>query len=108
MDAECFPDARFLLVVRDPVANVEGFRRKWPTFGRAPLSDSIGFYRRTHERFLELASSRRHGSQQVRREALGRALLELQGHQLPREREPILALRRPRGGLEQAAGLIRG
>lgn len=53
--AECFPDASFVLVVRDPVANLEGFRRKWPTFARAPLIESIGFYRRTHERFLELA-----------------------------------------------------
>ncbi|CAA9225672.1 MAG: hypothetical protein AVDCRST_MAG76-954 [uncultured Acidimicrobiales bacterium] len=55
--AQCFPDARFVLVVRDPVANIEGFRRKWPTFARAPLSENIGFYRRTHERFLELADS---------------------------------------------------
>jgi hypothetical protein len=51
----CFPEARFLLVVRDPVANIEGFRRKWPIFARASVRDNIGFYGRTHERFLELA-----------------------------------------------------
>lgn len=55
--AKCFPDARFVLVVRDPVANIEGFRRKWPLFSRATVSENIGFYQRCHERFLELADS---------------------------------------------------
>jgi hypothetical protein len=50
--AECFPEGHFLCVFRDPVANVEGFRRKWRTFGRDPLEESIRFYAAIHERFL--------------------------------------------------------
>ena len=53
----CFPDARFVLIVRDPVANVEGLRRKWPLFAREPLEVSIDFYRRIHERFLEQSAA---------------------------------------------------
>lgn len=49
----CYPDAHFVLVFRDPVASVEGFRRKWRTFARAPLTDAIHFYRFVYERFLE-------------------------------------------------------
>jgi hypothetical protein len=49
----CFPEAHFLLIFRDPIANVEGLRRKWPTFGRAPLDATIDFYRTCHERFLD-------------------------------------------------------
>jgi len=49
----CFPDARFVLIFRDPVANVEGLRRKWPTFGDDSLDESIRFYARTHEAFLD-------------------------------------------------------
>ncbi|UCE87505.1 MAG: sulfotransferase, partial [Deltaproteobacteria bacterium] len=48
----CFPDGRFLLVFRDPVTNVEGLRRKWPTFAHDPLAESIRFYAEIHERFL--------------------------------------------------------
>ncbi len=55
--AECFPDAPFLLVFRDPVVNVEGFRRKWPTFGDDSLAASIRFYLDIHERFLEIAET---------------------------------------------------
>jgi len=50
--ARAFPDAHFVLVFRDPVANVEGFRRKWPTFGRDSLAASIDFYAAIHEAFL--------------------------------------------------------
>jgi hypothetical protein len=53
--ARAFPDARFVLVFRDPVANVEGFRRKWPTFGRDALDASIAFYAALHEAFLAAA-----------------------------------------------------
>lgn len=57
--AACFADARFLLVLRDPVANIEGFRRKWPTFGREPLTESIRFYDSVHQRFLDFAEAHR-------------------------------------------------
>jgi hypothetical protein len=50
--ARCFPEGRFLLLFRDPVACVEGLRRKWDTFRNDALSESIRFYSETHERFL--------------------------------------------------------
>jgi hypothetical protein len=53
----CFPDARFLLIFRDPVVNVEGFRRKWPAFGNDALSETIRFYAEIHERFLSAAEA---------------------------------------------------
>lgn len=56
---ECFPEGRFALIFRDPVANVEGFRRKWSTFGRDSLGASIEFYREIHERFLDAAPALR-------------------------------------------------
>lgn len=49
---ECFPEASMLAVFRDPAANIEGFRRKWPTFGGDALEASIRFYRRIHEALL--------------------------------------------------------
>lgn len=51
----CFPDAWWIAVFRDPVANVEGFRRKWRLFSDEPLAEAIRFYRAIHERFLEEA-----------------------------------------------------
>lgn len=51
--ARCFPQAHFVAVFRDPVAIVEGFRRKWPVFGAEPLDRSIDFYNRVYERFLD-------------------------------------------------------
>jgi hypothetical protein len=53
--ARCFPDARFVLVFRDPVVNVEGFRRKWRPFADDVLSETIRFYAETHESFLSAA-----------------------------------------------------
>jgi hypothetical protein len=53
----CFPDACFLLIFRDPVVNVEGFRRKWPAFGNDALSEAIRFYADIHERFLSAAEA---------------------------------------------------
>jgi hypothetical protein len=48
-----FPDARFVLIHRDPAANVEGLRRKWPEiFGAAPLEEVCDFWRDLHGRFL--------------------------------------------------------
>lgn len=49
----CFPDARFVLVFRDPVVTIEGFRRKWPLFGNDTLDASIRFYADLHEQFLK-------------------------------------------------------
>jgi len=49
---ECFPDAHFVLVFRDPVATIEGFQRKWARFRNAPIEDAIRFYAKLHERFL--------------------------------------------------------
>jgi hypothetical protein len=53
---ECFPAARFVLVFRDPVATIEGFRRKWPLFGRASLDEAIDFAAALHERFMRDAT----------------------------------------------------
>jgi hypothetical protein len=55
--ARCFPDAFFVVMFRDPVATVEGFRRKWPTFAQAPLEESLRFWVAIHESFLEQASA---------------------------------------------------
>jgi hypothetical protein len=54
--ARCFPEGRFLLVFRDPLVNVEGFRRKWTTFGRDSLAENLRFYREIHQRFLDASS----------------------------------------------------
>lgn len=51
--AECFPEGRFVLLFRDPVVTVEGFRRKWEPFRSEPLEESVRFYRAIHERFLD-------------------------------------------------------
>ena len=51
--ARCFPDASFVFVFRDPVANIEGFRRKWPTFAADSLDECMRFYLAIHQRFLE-------------------------------------------------------
>ncbi len=53
----CCPDARFVMIFRDPVANIEGYRRKWRAFGDQPLSESIRFYRNLYESFLGGAES---------------------------------------------------
>ena len=51
----CFPEAHFVAIFRDPVANIEGLRRKWPLFGRDSLAEVIRFYREIHEHFLAVA-----------------------------------------------------
>lgn len=51
--ARAFPEATFLLIFRDPVATIEGFRRKWPAFRLDTLDESIRFYEHIHERFLD-------------------------------------------------------
>lgn len=54
---QAFPDSRFIVIFRDPIANVEGLRRKWRLFREADLSDSIHLYRELHSRFLRDADS---------------------------------------------------
>jgi hypothetical protein len=51
--ARCFPQALFIVILRDPVVTIEGLRRKWPLFAAEELEASIRFYRKTHERFVE-------------------------------------------------------
>lgn len=55
--ARCFPDAHFVLIFRDPVVAIEGFRRKWPPFSRDSLAASIDFYEEVHARFLDDAAA---------------------------------------------------
>jgi hypothetical protein len=55
--ARCFPDAFFVAVFRDPVATVEGFRRKWPPFARDPIEESLRFYAAIYESFLEQSAA---------------------------------------------------
>lgn len=51
-----FPGSPFVLIFRDPVANVEGFRRKWLTFRNDTLEESVRFWAAVHERFLEVSA----------------------------------------------------
>jgi hypothetical protein len=55
--ARAFPEGRFVVVFRDPAANVEGFRRKWRAFGADSLDESIRFWATIHESFLEQAEA---------------------------------------------------
>jgi hypothetical protein len=49
---EAFPESRVLLVFRDPVANIEGLRRKWPRlFGGAPIGEVCEFWEQVHLQF---------------------------------------------------------
>jgi len=50
--AECFPTAPFIVIFRDPAANIEGFRRKWPLCRHASLEANIDFYEWLHARIL--------------------------------------------------------
>ncbi|MDP2582462.1 MAG: sulfotransferase [Candidatus Palauibacterales bacterium] len=49
---DAFPRADFVLVYRDPVVNLEGFRRKWDLFRNADLGSLIDFYAEIHDAFL--------------------------------------------------------
>ena len=54
--ARCFPEARFVLIFRDPAANIEGFRRKWPSFGAAPIAQCVDFWSQIHRAFLSASA----------------------------------------------------
>lgn len=77
--ARCFSDARFALVFRDPVANLEGLRRKWSPFSEEGLEESIRFYRACHERFL------------AESEPLGERAVVVEYESLVRDPDAILA-----------------
>jgi Sulfotransferase family len=49
----CFPDAQHVLIFRDPVANLEGWRRKWRAFGDDSLDECMRLYVDMHDRFLK-------------------------------------------------------
>jgi hypothetical protein len=55
--ARCFPEGRFVGIFRDPVANVEGFRRKWRVFRDDSLMACVRFYVDIHEAFLREAEA---------------------------------------------------
>jgi len=54
----CCPGAGFIHLFRDPVANIEGLRRKWPTFAADSFEESLRFYRTLHEEFLDWSEDR--------------------------------------------------
>jgi hypothetical protein len=49
---KAFPNSRFIVIFRDPVANVEGLQRKWRLFREAAPDESIHLYKELYERFL--------------------------------------------------------
>lgn len=49
---EAFPDAKFILVYRNPVQSIEGLRRKWPLFGNSQLFEVCSFWKDMHNAFL--------------------------------------------------------
>ncbi|MFP6660504.1 MAG: sulfotransferase [Myxococcota bacterium] len=55
--AQCFPTAHFVAIFRDPVVNIEGFRRKWGTFGDDTLEENIRFWAELHRRLLDTGSA---------------------------------------------------
>ena len=48
-----FPKSKFILVFRDPKANIEGLLRKWPLFRNSDLMDIIQFWKKMHLVFIE-------------------------------------------------------
>jgi hypothetical protein len=89
--ARCFPQASFVAVFRDPVAVIEGFRRKWRRFGNDPLEENLRFYREVHERLLEQAPQ------------LGSRLLVLRYEDLVEHHEAVLERLRATLRLEPVA-----
>jgi len=48
-----FPNARFILIFRDPRANLEGLRRKWSVFREADLESLCAFWEQMHRTFVD-------------------------------------------------------
>lgn len=91
--AQLFPSAPFVLIFRDPVSNIEGFRRKWSSFERDSLEESIRFYAEIHTGFLDLA------------EARGLRLHVVEYESLVQDLEPTLDCIGAKLGLARATGL---
>lgn len=47
-----FPESYFILVFRDPSANIEGLIRKWPLFRNSELADVVCFWKKLHIDFI--------------------------------------------------------
>lgn len=55
---EAFGNAKVLVIFRDPVASIEGLRRKWPKlFGAASIDAVCDFWERLHLQMIEDARS---------------------------------------------------
>jgi hypothetical protein len=93
--AECFPEAVWLMIYRDPVANVEGFRRKWTTFGRESVEVNARFWARAYE----------HGLQEL--DALGRAVVVVEYGALVAESDGVLDALGRQIGLTPASRHVR-
>jgi hypothetical protein len=51
---QAFPEAKFLVIFRDPVSNIEGWYRKWPKlFGPEPVEHLCEFWETLHLAFLK-------------------------------------------------------
>lgn len=49
--AQAFPEALFVLIVRNPITSIEGLRRKWPLFEQASIAENCDFWGSLHETF---------------------------------------------------------
>jgi hypothetical protein len=93
--AHCFPQSAFVLVVRDPVANVEGLRRKWPRFATDTLESSIDFYRDLYEKFLDES------------EAMANSVLTIEYEAVVYERERVISTLCKSLGIEPRTSTMR-
>lgn len=50
--AQAFPTSTFVLIVRNPIASVEGLRRKWPLYREAPLGEVCDLWASLHADFM--------------------------------------------------------
>ena len=87
--ARCFPEAVWLVIHRDPLATVEGFRRKWGTFGRETVEANARFWVDVYESCLDQL------------DALGRRVLVVEYGALAARTDDLLA------GLAGQLGLSR-
>lgn len=47
-----FPQAKFLLIFRNPIMSVEGLRRKWKLYRNADLAELCDFWETLHRKFI--------------------------------------------------------
>lgn len=50
---KAFPESKFILIFRNPLASVEGLRRKWIIFKKASLEEVCHFWKQLHMDFLK-------------------------------------------------------